>query len=308
MAEDATPLLLRKRVLAAKLETTTGTAISLTASDGAFNVYNPEIRPVIDVDDREGQGGFLYLQGIPAGRGAEITFESDLAGLGASGAVPGWADVFLPACGMTKSSATFTFGIQDPLKTLTLGLYEHGVLRQLAGCVGSFSIPLESGRYGRIRWRFMGIMQADTDVSVITPTFPTVLPPRFANASALTIAGTTPKVSRCEIDAGNELVMREDASNVAGFRSGVVVDRRSTLTIDPEAVLVATGPDWLTSLLNSTENSFSLVIGTVANNVLTISGSKAQVVEAPSGSRNKLITRNVVTRLLGESPFSIAFS
>ena len=52
------PLLRRKRVLAAAIEGTVGTAESLDAGDGAMNVYNAVIQPGITAIQREGQGGF----------------------------------------------------------------------------------------------------------------------------------------------------------------------------------------------------------------------------------------------------------
>src|SRR5689334_12752996 len=98
MAVDTTPMLLRRRSLLAKIETTTGTAISLANTDGAFNVYNPVYTPNIQIEQRPAQASFGQIQAVHGTRFADIEFDADIVGAGASGA-PGWASTLLVACG-----------------------------------------------------------------------------------------------------------------------------------------------------------------------------------------------------------------
>jgi hypothetical protein len=237
---------------------------------------------------------------------SRLTFEQDLCGNGASG-LPAWATILLPACGMTASGSTYTFGVQDPLKTLTFRYHENGRVRGMAGAVGTFTIPLEAGKPARIRFEFLGKEIADADASFPSITLPTVKPPRFANASAVTIGSFTPRLSKLEITAGNELVPRDDANETAGLRSGIIVDRVSRAVLDPEATTVATR-DWQTLLRARTTESMTVVVGTVAQNIITITAASTQCVARPAGDRQKIRTEQVTARLLGESPFSIAFS
>ena len=58
-----TPLLKRKSVIAAKVETTVGTEESLTASEGNFNPYNITVTPAIEVEEREDPGSFNRRKG-----------------------------------------------------------------------------------------------------------------------------------------------------------------------------------------------------------------------------------------------------
>ncbi|MCP4229742.1 MAG: hypothetical protein GY771_06300, partial [bacterium] len=99
-------LLTRKRVLAAAIESTVGTAETLDATDAAYNVFDAEITPNIAMTARTQQGGFGNLEAPPEGYGASISFHTELTGDG-SGGVPGWADVFFPACGWVKTGSTF---------------------------------------------------------------------------------------------------------------------------------------------------------------------------------------------------------
>ena len=61
------PLLKRRRVLAAKVEATSGTAETLTSAEGAFNAYDVMIQPEIDKEPREIQGSFGSLAAVPGG-------------------------------------------------------------------------------------------------------------------------------------------------------------------------------------------------------------------------------------------------
>jgi hypothetical protein len=48
------------------------------------------------------------------------------------------------------------------------------------------------------------------------------------------------KVEQITIDAGNEVVMLEDATQASGFLHGIITNRRPAITANPESVLVAT--------------------------------------------------------------------
>ena len=75
-----TPLLRKKSVLAAKVETAVGTAEALTAADATFNIFDAEIQPTIDFAERPGQAGFSPLPGVPGARGGTCTFTTDIIG------------------------------------------------------------------------------------------------------------------------------------------------------------------------------------------------------------------------------------
>ena len=99
-------MLKRKRVFAAKIEATPGTAESLTNTEGAFNAYNVMAQATIAMEEREGQGGFNYLSAVPGAYGGTLSFRTDLGWDGTS-TEPTWASVLLPACGWVDTSGTF---------------------------------------------------------------------------------------------------------------------------------------------------------------------------------------------------------
>ena len=56
-------MLTRKQVLAAKIETTPGTAEALTAAEAAFDVFSADIQPDIEYQNRQGSAVFSPLPG-----------------------------------------------------------------------------------------------------------------------------------------------------------------------------------------------------------------------------------------------------
>ena len=138
MAVDA-PLLTRQRVLAAKVETTTGTAESLSASDAAFNVFNLTFDADIPMNEREGQSSLSPLPGVTGARMGKVTFETEVVGKGSSG-VPSWG-IFLQASGFVLSSVTYNpeTGGTSPT-TLTMGGYFDGRKKVIAGAVGDWTM------------------------------------------------------------------------------------------------------------------------------------------------------------------------
>lgn len=275
-------LLTRQRVLLAKVEGTAGTAESLADADGAFNIYSegPIITNETGVSERPGQSTFSRLQSIPTGYTGRARFSTDLVGKGASG-VPDWASTFLVACGMVATGSSYAFVTGSATaKTLTIAEYVDGVVRKLAGCVGTFEIELNAGQHGRINFDFIGVYQTDADAALPTPNYPAILPPRFANTSAVTFDSQTPVIASARFAAGNVLKLREDASKTAGFIAGIITDRIPTFALDPELTVVAT-KNWLTSFTASTAASLACVVGTASNNIITITMPKAQITTAP---------------------------
>jgi len=283
------PLLKRRSVFAAKVETTIGTAESLTGAEGVYNAMNVMIQPNITVDEREGQGGFNYLAGVPGIRSGTATFTTEMSFDGTD--VPTWASVLLPACGWVASSQVFSpssVGPGSTVKTLTIGAYIDGMYRVLSGCMGTFKVNLPTGKMASIDWTFQGKWTNPTDVAIIAPTYPTALPRRFAEGS-LAFNSVNMCVSSTTIDAGNEVILRECAGDITGIVSALVVNRKPTITADPEMVLVAT-QDRHSLWLTPTPASLVATIGTSGTGTIVFTASKAQLTNIQQGERSGLLT------------------
>lgn len=285
------PLLRRRAVFAAKVETTIGTAESLTGAEGAFNARDFTIQPNVPITRREGQGGFNYLPGIAEGMQGTCTVTMDMDYDGTT--VPTWASVLLPACGWVQTTGVFSPLSEGPgtnVKTITIGHYKDGKRALLSGAMGTFKIMAPTGKMASIEFTFTGKYSTnETDTALIAPTYPTALPLRVA-AGALTWNSVALCTSNVEVDAGNSVIMREcmNATDRSGFVSAIVTNRQPVITADPESELVATQDRdalWLTS----SPQAFSIQIG-VAGTSITVAAPKAQLENKQQGNRNDMMT------------------
>ena len=286
------PLLSRRAVFAAKVESTIGTAETLTASEGTFNARDFMIQPTVTMTRRQGQGGFNYLPSIAEGMLGTCTIVHDVAYDGTN--IPTWASVLLPACGWVESSGVFTPRTEAPgtnVKTLTIGHYKDGKRSVLSGCMGTFTITLDTGKVAYFTFTFTGKYSTnETDTALIAPTYSTVSPLRFA-AGALTFNSVALCTSALSVDAGNTVTMREcvNASDRSGYVSAIVSDRAPVITADPESTLVATQDRdalWLTS----SPQALSITLNGPSDSNIVIAAPKAQLENKQQGNRNGIMT------------------
>lgn len=284
------PLLRRRAVFAAKVEGTIGTAESLTGAEGAYNAEEFTIQPNIAITRREGQGGFNYLPGIPEGMIGTCTVKFGMSYNGTD--IPSWASVLLPACGWVDTAGVFSPVSAGPganVKTITIGHYKDGKRSILSGAMGTFVITLETGKVAYITFTFTGKYSTnETDTAIIAPTYPTVLPMRFA-AGAFTWNSVALCTASATVDAGNSVIMREcvNATDRSGYVSALVTNRAPIITADPESVLVATqdrDAKWLTS----TPEALSITIGASGSSIV-IAAPEAQLENKQQGNRSDML-------------------
>lgn len=285
------PLLTRKRVMGAKVETTVGTAETITGAEALFNAYDVEIQPSIEVETREDPGTFNYLTGVSGGRMGTAKFKTDVwVGLSTH---PQWASVLFPACGYVASTNVYTPRSEAPgsnVKTVTVGVFEDGLLKSLAGAVGKFTIQMPTGKKAFIEWEFQGVWQAVSDSTLIAPTNPTTVPMRFATATC-TWGGAALKLSSVAVDSGNEITMREDPATAAGYISGIITNRYPKVTADPESELVATSSgayDYYGDWIAHTEAALAFSMSGASSAAFAIAIPKAQLSNVQEGNRNRL--------------------
>jgi hypothetical protein len=296
MATD-TPLLTRVRVAAAAVETTTGTAATVGASQGVFNIFDPKMTPAIPATQRQGQGSLTKLNPIPGARSGKMTFKTEIYN---AASAPQWLSVLLAGCGFAVNT-----GVWGPVTgnatTITLGFYQAGRFKSICGAQGNFKITGEYGKPAMIEWEFTGKWVAPSSVAMIAPTFPTVQPPRFAGA-VITYATVAYKQSKLEFDMGNVVSPRQDVSDVTGYHSFIITDRNPVFKVDPEALPLGT-QDWYAAHLAETGIAFSCQIGTVANNIITIAAAALQLLNPPQdGDRAGILTDELEFQATSPTP------
>lgn len=312
------PLLTKIQVIAAKLEGTIGTDAGTAAADCNFLAYDPVVTPTIEIVDRPKLGTFDHNVASTGLMSGTATFKTDFIGNGSQTA-PGWAEALLPACGFVQTSETFTAsslatGTSSATpRSVTLELYQNGRAVKLVGCVGDFSIIMETGKPVQLEWSFTGVLDAGTeasklsiveDIAVPTPSsLPTNKP--FRSANAMTLAGSyNPYIQAATFAAGNEVVLRECNLERAGYIAAIITGRTSTLSVNPEAALVAaddTYGDWL--LMAEYASSITLEDGT---DTVTIASAKCQTTNVTQSDRNGLVVDDMEIRY--NTPPTIVFA
>jgi hypothetical protein len=314
------PILSRQRVLAAAVETTTGTAASLTTG-GVMNVFDAKIEPTIPATERESQGSLSLLAPIPGARMGKATFKTEVVGNGAAND-PYWA-CFLLGAGLQVSSHVYT-PLTAANQTLTIGHYMGAVaggsgarLYEITGAMGKITFDFETGKPAIMSHEFDGVWQPVTSVTMPNPTYPTVIPPRVAS-STFTIGGTVLKVPKVQITLDNTLLMREDVTKDSGYAGCCIPARKITVKVSPEALSLAT-KDWFNDHLNHAYSGYSamalnLVIGSLANNTITFACPNLIQLNPPGYEDSSGLMRDslefvaIKNSSAGDDEFSITFS
>lgn len=311
MALDTAPLLSRNKKFAYKLETTTGTFISLSATNATTRVLNPAVNYDIETIEREDTESLSDPAAEFGARMANVTFQTWAAGSGTSGSLPAWADL-LKACGMSFTSlvASPVTGATD---SLSFGLYFAGSrAKYAAGCMGNAVFKMTRGQHMTIDWNFSGKYVAPAAASLTTPTYESVIAPR--GAATFTIGGTTYRCPDFEFDLGNTVIMREDVSETTtGYRAAYITNRSPRFRVTPEASALGT-KDWFSDMLAGTTSAGVITIGSSAGNTISISMPKLQLVTSPKETdRNGMLAETLEFKPIrntdaGNDEYTITFS
>lgn len=281
----AEPLLTKKKVIQAKIETEKGTAETETFVD--VLVFDPDIKPTAPFQQRKGPG--LYLGNSEAGiieeKSGSFTCSVEMRGNGTAAMDEGLA-VLLQACGLKNTAETYQVS-SDPAnhKTITICVFEDGVKKILHGAMGNVTFEGETGKRLMCNFEFTGIWNAPTDVAL--PAFaPSAEPPPILAAGTFTL-GSAKKTSRFSLNMGNEVVLRHDVNAASGIAHAAIVDFDPVVGFDLEAELIA-NYDIHGIWLAGTEAALSLVLGSGAGKQITFTIPKLQYREIPEGDRSGL--------------------
>ena len=276
-------MLTKRRVVAAKVETTEGTAETLTASEGGILAIDPKVDVDIAMHERTPAKASLgRLTSLAGSRKASISFKVEVKGAGIAYSATDLPalDVYLMACGVgralvvTPGSETVTYApASTGVSSITIGCYEDGVLKMIKGARGNCRITMKQGEPVMMEFEFTGVHVAPTDVALLAPTYESTIPPIFRSAT-FTVASYAAIMSAINIDFGNSFHLRESVNTAEGFVSNVITDRNMSGDMDPEMVLVATH-DWYGIWLAGTTGALAIgSIGSAQYNKFTITAPK----------------------------------
>jgi hypothetical protein len=283
-----------KGVLLAKIETTYGTDPTPTGGANAIRVEEPKVEPSWKKLTRNYAQSYMGAKRqIVIGETVKISFKTEIKGSGSAGTAPEIGPL-LRACGRTETIVPATSvayapnSLVDSGESITIYVYKDGIARKVLGCRGNAVIEAKAGEFGYISWEFEGLYAGPVDEANASPTWTSVLPPRFISAS-FTYASMSAIISSLKIDFGNELAKRPSANAATGMLQVFIKDRKVTASIDPEVVALAT-KNWETAMTGNTEAALAATLGSSAGNICTIGAPKVVIDDLKEAEREGIWT------------------
>jgi hypothetical protein len=276
------PMLLKQQVGAFKAETTTGTEISLAASDGTTALFNLDISQDTEFNQRSGQNSLDKLAGIVGAQVAKVKVTTELVGSGSAGTAPSWEPLILAAgTAVTNNGTSVTYAPvtgSTNMTSLTFGQWIDGRKYGARGVTLNMTMKGDSGKQVMVDWEGSGGWITPTNQANITPTFVTSpIPPRLVSATFQ--IDSTNYISRgFEFGLGNTIAVRKDTHSAAGVHSTAITDRDPYLEFDVEA---DSTKDWYADYAAGATAAASIVIGSTAGNIWTLTIPKMQQSQPP---------------------------
>lgn len=282
----ATSKIYRRGQIAAKLETTEGTAISLAAADAKTRASNIVVTPNAANTDRPIAKATLGDEvSVLEGESGQIQFDVEVNGSGAAGTAPDFG-IFLRCNGFSETivaSTSVTYAeISDQgtgasqCPSMTVSAFLDGDEYRLAGArTKSINIAAKAGGKLMATVVVEGKWATATTTALLSPTYQTTMPLMFKGATVSINSVTAMVISELMIESGTVTELREDGADATGFRSLAFVDRAVRGRIVAEK-----GPfseiDFFALAKAGTAMAFSATFGATAGNICTITAPKVQ--------------------------------
>jgi hypothetical protein len=297
----AKPYRLREAQIAAKVETTPGTAETLAAAD-LFIAQNIKLTPRFADTANEGLTGVLSREpGVSGIRTADLSFDVLLKGQGAAGTAPEWRDAIM-ACGCSETisggvsvtykpaapESYYTFGFNAP----GLGGAGEDLLFRIAGAQGNMKLSWKAGMPMMASFTMQGVWVAPADGTVLSPSgWDATAPYAFLNPAML-FHTVSLAFETFEMDMGNLIEIRPNANSASGALTAQITGRRVTGSVDIEAEKLATFDIW-SRVGSNTTGAISMTPIGAAGNLIDLDLPKVRFMEPDLGERAGALTTPV---------------
>ena len=310
------PLLTRRRVIAAKIESSEGTAEAITVSDAGILAMDVKFDADIKATERKINLNTLSnLAPVIGARSGSVSFRTELKGSGGSSyaSVGPAIAVYLKGCGFAETliaaSATYK-PASTGVPSLTIWVYEDGVVKKLKGCRGTVTFSGKVGEPCYADFQFTGVYDSVADLAMISPTFEGTIPPALLSA-ALTVDSYSAVATSFSIDMANEVSLRESVNSASGYLSALITARNPNGKLDPEMVTVATY-DFYGKMLGGTPVAFNIgAIGSGTCNKVQLTAPKLVYKKVNEGDRSGNVVADLTYNLAmntGDDELSLIFA
>ena len=286
------PRLIKKTVVLAKLETTTGTDAVPTGAANAIQVMDLSITPldIKTVDINTITPWFGGAQQLSATASVKCSFSVLLAGAGAAATAPAWG-ALLVGCANGETTGLLTpnrveyLPVTDLLKSLSIYWYDDGLLHKLLGAMGTVKLSAKSGEAPKLMFEFVGLdggISATANATAVLTgwkTPPTVTKVNVTDillgctyAAGVLTGGTSYNSTGLELDWGNQVAF----APMLTTEQVVLTDRdiKGSCSLDLTAAQEVT---LYTAVKANTTQGLGFVIGTATGNKIMLHAPAVQL-------------------------------
>lgn len=158
------PRYIKKTVILAKTEVTTGTDAVPTGAANAVKAFDMSITPLemSPITLAVMAGWFGAAMSVPGASYVKCSFSVALAGAGLAATAPAWGALML-ACASSEATGLLTpnrveyMPASDTLKTATIYYYDDGLIHKLVGCMGGPKLSVKAGEVAKLTFDFVGV-------------------------------------------------------------------------------------------------------------------------------------------------------
>jgi len=289
-------MLKNREVILFKIETTYGVDSVPVATD-AILVSNLTVgHDGLRMNERPAVRTSLgKLKRIYGGRLEVFTFDVEIKGSGVAGTPPECGALFRAAAHSETivASTSVTYApVSTGHESGTLYYYRDGKRKIARGVRINLAFNYEAGSAGMMSITAIGHVDAETDTTIIAPTYDSSVPvPILSGAFAWGAYAAT--ISKLAFDMGHAFAKPADINAADGYAAIQITGRDITGSIDPHATLLAT-KNWETDLTLGTTRAINLgPIGSVVGNIYRLTAPAAYVMDLSNGEVEGVTTYDV---------------
>jgi hypothetical protein len=198
--------------------------------------------------------------------------------------------------------------VSSGFESCTIYLYLDGIIVKVLGCRANLEIVMEGGEIAVCNFAVQGLFSIPVDGAIVSPTIDTNKPTRVAGAT-FTIGSYTPVAKGLQIDMGNVLSSRFDATNANDVREIAITDRDPRGSFEPEVATEAAS-SFFANLIGHVEAALTFNWGATGD-VVKITAPKFQYLQHGWGERENHRIYNTAFKLnenAGDDEFVLEFS
>lgn len=292
------PMLVIRRELAVKIETTKGTQLDpdLTGLDSKFLIMEPKLITEFGVFERNfSRKSISRIKHLIVDRPARIQFKLEMRRTNTADTADVWMTL-LELCGFKKTtspatSVTYTPDSDFPdMSTGTMWLFNEGFRCGIKGAMGEVSLVGETGKPMMLEFDFLGRFLSPVDDTLNTVTHESALSVPFQGVDFKYGGSSDHVITSFKLKMNNRVVLRKSVNDAGAILHAMITGRDPSLELDPE-----TRDDfgYFTNLVNNTEVAIAVEpLGDAGPATLTLPKCQEKTVE--EGDRDGILTSPLV--------------